>query len=41
MDLSNALAVLGVALLLCMPAIFGSPTLRSWTATRLLRRAGR
>jgi hypothetical protein len=40
-DVSNWLAVLGVALLICTPAIFGSPSLRSWTITRLLHRSDR
>ena len=41
MDMTNWLAVLGVALLICTPAVFGSPTLRSWSVARLLRRNGR
>jgi hypothetical protein len=41
MDLSSWMAVLGVALLICTPAVFGSPALRAWSVARLLRRNGR
>ena len=38
MDFTAGLTVLGLVLLFVMPAVCGSPMLRSWTATRIIRR---